>query len=864
MSTPSATAPLSHSDSACSPDAGFPGECFHCGQTLPPNNPWHRELLSTPRYFCCGGCLSVAETIIASGGASYYLQRDSLPAQAAADLRDNIAFAGFSDNDDNNSFIETDADGTHLTTLSIEGMHCAACAWLIEHHLQRLQGVTRASVNLGNQRLHVRWRSDALSLDDIIDALRHIGYRALPLDSSAHEAHLKRQNRQQLIRLALSGLGMMQVMMLSVGLYIGQAQDMDDSFRNLLRWASMAITLPVLLYAGAPFFTGAWRGLRARMPGMDLPVAIAISGAFLASVYATLTQRGETYFDSVCMFIFFLTTSRYLEARARLKAGELASALQSLTPTLASREQADGSIQIIAARQLQIDDIVVVRPGEHIAADGIVLEGQSAVNEAMITGESQAVDKQPGDPVIAGALNLQNPLRVRVSATGQQTVIAGIGRLIEQALTEKPLQAQQADRMASLFVVRILITAVIVFAVWCWLESAEKGFWTMLAVLVATCPCALSLATPAALTVSTHRLAKRGLLITRGHVLDALATIDTAVFDKTGTLTSARFQLQSISLLHTGPDDQPRINQQQALAIAAALEQNAAHPLARAIVDAAAGLALPAVSAQQHHNGAGLIADVDPGTAGITLASGAFAIGNILHIQNFLAIATDTTVLTSAACTETDSSAKNSAENNHTDKSAADIWLADQDGPLARFSLSDQLRTEAPALIREMQQLGITCQLLSGDNAATTQDIATQLGIAGQGACTPAHKHEHVQALQQQGRRILMTGDGINDGPVLAAADVSVAMASGTDLARTAADAVLLNDNLLTLPFAIQLARATRRIIRQNLRWALLYNLGIIPFAALGWVPPWLAAIGMSLSSLLVTLNASRLGKIRV
>jgi Cu2+-exporting ATPase len=796
--------------------------CFHCGLPVPAGTHHRTTVLGTARDFCCAGCRAVAETIVADGLDAYYLDRERRaenPGTLDASLSALLAY----DHPSAQKEFVQHRDELASVELTIEHLNCAACAWLIEKTLARDNSVREATVNLSTQRLHLCWDDTRAPLSHLLTTLARIGYPARPYRADEHAAQLQAENQQLLKRLAVAGLGMMQVMMYAGAIYVGAYQGIEAEYRHYLNWTNLLITTPVFFYAGAPFHRSAWRVLRARRLNMDVPVSLALTSAYLASVYATVTQQGDSYFDSVTMFIFFLLTSHFLEARARQRAGDTASRLMASAPRLATRLQANDAgkesagSDVVAAADLQPGDRILVKPGETVPADGIVLEGHSAVSEALLTGEPLPLPRQAGDAVLGGSLNTEGSLVIRVSRDAADSTLGTLNRLLNRALAEKPRLARRADELAQVFVGIVLLLSVIVFAAWTHADNAQHAFWITLAVLVATCPCALSLATPMALTSATNALAESGFLLTRGHVLETLAEATHVVFDKTGTLTEGRLQLQSISVL--------RGDEAGALKIVRALEQRSEHPVARAF-QTVPNDALPLVQNLQQQTGSGVSGDIDGRT--YRFGHAAFALPGTL-----------------------------------TSNTSGKLWLADDDGAIAAFMLSDTLRPEAAAVIADLQARGLQTWLLSGDPSPAALDMGRELHMqVALGGMTPSAKREKVRALQAEGAVVVMVGDGVNDAPVLAQAHLSIAMASASDLAQVSADSLLLHNDLRRLPEARDMALKTRRIVRQNLCWALAYNLAVLPPAALGWLPPWAAALGMSLSSLLVVGNALRLHKV--
>ncbi|HET8731579.1 MAG TPA: heavy metal translocating P-type ATPase [Moraxellaceae bacterium] len=793
--------------------SSFSGDaCFHCGLPVPRQQSLSALVLGAQRSFCCEGCRAVAETIEASGLSTYYLDRERTSLAPAALPEALSAFSTW-----NHPAAQKDIvalKGEQATAeLTLENLSCAACAWLIEKKLHGQDGVLQATVNLSTHRLHVEWDNGTTSLGQLLANLAGIGYRAHPYRSDAHAAQMRQEGRDLLKRLAVAGFGMMQVMMYAGALYVGHWSGIAEEYRSYLNWVSLLISTPIVFYSGAPFYRSALIAMRNRQLNMDVPVSLAIVVAFLASVWATVTREGDTYYDSITMFIFFLLTSHFLEMRARQRAGDVAATLMSMAPSLATRIEPDGTLQVVAAGDLLPDDHVLVRPGETVPADGEVREGRSSVSEALLTGEPLPVAKTVGDAVIGGSINSDDALVVRVTRSASDGTLGALNRLLNRALSEKPRLAQRADAVAEGFVAIVLIFAVAVFGWWLRHDGFHQAFWITLAVLVATCPCALSLATPVALTSATSTLAEQGFLISRGHVLETLSRATHVVFDKTGTLTTGELQIDSIAIL--------RGSEEHALSIVRALEQRSGHAIAKAF-QTGTGQGLPVATDLEQTAGAGVSGVIE---------GHRFRFGHAIY-----------------------------ALGEESAASRDRLWLADDDGAIASFRLTDTLRPEAAGVVAALKQRGMSTWLLSGDPSSASVDRARELGIDNaEGGLTPEQKRDRVRALQETGAIVVMVGDGINDAPVLAQAHLSVAMASGTDLAQLTADSLLLRNDLRALVSARDMSHRSSRIIRQNLTWALAYNLSVLPLAALGHLPPWAASLGMSVSSLMVVGNALRL-----
>jgi Cu2+-exporting ATPase len=771
------------------------------------------------REFCCPGCQAVAEAIVAGGLESYYQHRSEASANPEAlpvQLVDELAL--YDRIDVQQPFVRHEGELAE-TTLLMEGISCAACGWLIEKHLRTLPGVDEARLNLSNHRLHVRWADAQLPLSKILSELRHIGYAAHPYQADRASEQLASENRLALRQLGVAGLLWFQAMMATMATWPEFNIDLSPELHTILRWVALFLTTPIVFYSCAPFFKGAMRDLRTRHLTMDVSVSLAIGSAYVAGIWTSITGVGELYFDAVGMFALFLLAGRYLERRARERTAAATAQLVNLLPASCLRLSADGQSERILLSELRVGDQVLVHPGAVLPADGKILDGQSSIDESLLTGEYLPQPRVPGDAVTAGTLNVEGALTVEVQALGQDTRLSAIVRLLDRAQAEKPRLAEIADRAAQWFLLLSLIAAAAIGLLW-WELDSSRAFWIVLAMLVATCPCALSLATPTALTAATGTLHKLGLLLTRGHVLEGLNQIDTVIFDKTGTLTEGRLALRSIRPLG-------ELGSDQCLGLAAALENRSEHPIARAFGRAP-------LAAEEVHSTPGL------GLEGV-VGEQRLRIGHPGFVCELSGAAVPVMP----------------------DEAGQWLLLGDSHGPLAWFVLDDRLRADAGALLLACKARGWRTLLLSGDSSPMVASVAAELGIdEARGGLRPDDKLQVLQQLHKQGRKVLMLGDGVNDVPVLAAADISVAMGSATDLAKTSADAVLLSNRLDALVQAFSLARRTRRVIIENLLWAGLYNGLMLPFAALGWITPVWAAVGMSISSLTVVLNALRLTRL--
>ncbi|MCO4862442.1 heavy metal translocating P-type ATPase [Cupriavidus sp. WGlv3] len=813
-------------------DAASPLACFHCGLPVTDAEPLAADLDGSRRVFCCGGCQALAQTLHAAGFAHLYgdQARFARPIDDKARREAEPIWDAYDAPELRAQFVRPLDGGRAEITLAPENIRCAACAWLIEQHLSRQPGVESAVANVATRRVVVRWRDGAQTVSGLLAALAGIGYMAWPFEVSRTDQQDRRARRGLLMRMAVAMLGMMQVMMYAWPIYTHEAT-IDPGQLQLMRWASFALTLPVVCYAASPIFAGAWRSLRQRHMGMDVPVAIGVAAGFAASALATVRGVGEVYFDSVTMFVAFLLLARYLELRVRQASRSGAEMLARQLPATCERLAAAGAAgERIPVARLRAGDLIRVKAGEIVPADGAVTSGTSELDESMLTGESRPVRRCAGDTVLAGSFNTASPLELRVTRVGAGTRLAEIVAVLDRALAEKPRLATLADRVAGWFVATLLLLAALTGMVWgLWIDPS-RALLVTIAVLVVSCPCALSLATPAALAAAGAALSRRGVLLARGHALETLARVTDVVLDKTGTLTEGRFAVAAVEPLGDA-------NSARCLALAAAMERGGEHPIARALVSAAqdpAGLPLQ-VSDMRNVPGHGLEAVVAGHRLRLGRADFVFALGGAGQPAP-------------------------AAAGDLTHPGATVVWLGAESGPLARFVLADVERQETPMLLARLHELGVRCHLVSGDNMAAVHWWAAHFGIECiAGEVTPEGKRDYVARLQQGGAVVLAVGDGINDAPVLARAQVSIAIGSGAPLAQAGADAVLTHGGVAEIATALAVSRQTRRVVRQNLGWAFFYNVVAIPLAATGLVTAWMAGIGMSLSSLLVVANAWRL-----
>ncbi|SDD17179.1 heavy metal translocating P-type ATPase [Aquimonas voraii] len=782
--------------------------CHHCGEPLPAA-PVLTEFKGAQRAFCCGGCAGAARFIEQAGLGDYYKLREEQGRRVGEDAQDYSAF----DREDvlaEHSRVPAEAPDCRELTLIVDGMRCAACSWLIDRALGSLDGVEDVQSNAISGRVRLRWRPARLRLSSALERLAGLGYAAHLSPGEGLERARAAERRQLLLRLGVAGLGSLQAMMFAEALYLDFANQMAPATRDFFRWITFAVSAPVVFYAGWPFLAGMVKELRQRRLGMDTLIGSSVLLAYFASLVETLRGGAHVWFDAAVMFVFFLLVARYLERMARQRANAAVDALAQARPALAWRlDASDEAVQVPVAA-LAVGDRVRVPVGEALPADGVLDMPAAEVDEALLSGESTPVTKRAGDEVYAGSVARLQPLRLRITRTGQDTRLSHLTQLVERAQNARPRVAQIADRVAGHFVAALMVSAALTFAVW-WQFNPERAFEVMLAVLVVSCPCALSLAIPAALATAGNTLTKLGALPLRGDALSDLADVDTVLLDKTGTLTTGSPQIARVEAL-------AELDAEAVTRIAAALERDAGHPLARAF----AGIAAPRAEAIEVSAGAGVAGEVEGRRWRIGHAG--FAAG--------------------------------------LDHDLPGIWLGDGARAIARFELVDAPRSDAHEAIAALRTQGLRVEVLSGDAPEAVEATARTLGIERWSArATPESKLARLRELQAQGHRVLMLGDGINDAPVLGGADVSFALACGAPMAHRAADIVLSGERLMRLPQVVQLARRTRRMIRENLAWALVYNAIALPFAAAGWVTPWIAALGMAGSSLLVTLNALRLGR---
>ncbi len=815
-------APSIHREPLPAPD------CFHCGLPVPAGGRWRGSLLGEMQDFCCGGCQAAAEAITASGLDRYYRLRT---AKAPTARPSEEAQDGLYDRDDLQASFVRKEGGLCEASLLIEGIRCAACLWLNEERLRALPGVVEANVHYASQSVRVRWVPSRLALSGILGAVRSIGYRARPLDLR-HRAGIEADvRRRDAARLVFAGVLGMMVMNLALAWYLVGG---PDSFGRLPlwevfgRWCSLAATALLLVYPGQDFFAGAWRDLRRRRAGMDIPIVLGLAAAWAGSAWATVRGAGPVYYDAIGMLVFFVLLARAFETRARLSAAATLDRLAVIQPATARRVDAGGRESEVAAADLEPGDLIRVEPGEIVPADGTLLEEGPCFEESVLTGEPWPRRREKGEAIAGGSTVRNRPALLRVTRAERDSTLAQIRRLLERGLESRPRFVELADRLAPPLVILILMLSAGTAGWWLAHDSA-RALPATVAVLIVTCPCALALATPIALTIAAGRLAAIGVLPARMTGIEALADADTAVFDKTGTLTLPTPRLESV---HAAG-----LDRETALSIAAALEAGSTHPAARAIGVAAPGTP-PSVEAVTDRAGRGVGGTVFG--ARWWIGSPDFALGSASMppaLEAELAAARGRGRLAAV--------------------------LTDREGRTAIFAFAEALRPGAGEIVGELRRAGVReAVLLSGDAPAPVERLAKSLGFAqARGGMGVEDKLAWIRSREREGSRVLFVGDGVNDAPTLAAAGASVSFAEAPQLSRLASDFVILGESLSSLAAARRIARRSRLVLAQNLGWALAYNLVSVPLAAAGLVPPWAAAVGMSASSLVVVANAMRLSR---
>jgi P-type Cu2+ transporter len=812
--------------------------CFHCSLPIPPNDRVTAEIEGEEQAFCCTGCKAVCQAIYDAGLEGFYQRTPEGTCLAPPpEIPKEVALY---DLDEVQEEFVGDLGEEREIHLLIEGIHCAACVWLIEHTLSAMSGIVSAQVNLSGKRLHVKWHNGRIQLSSIIQRLGQIGYAAVPYDPEMAEGALKRQNRHLLYRMAFAAFGMMNLLWISIALYAGAN---EGEFRAMFQWIGFALATPVLLYSGYPFYKGAWSGLKNFHLGMDLPIAIGASITYLYSVYITVTGSlgGEVYYDTVVNFLFVILVGRYLEAMSKRQAVAATQRLFDLQPRVATLMQEDRE-KVVPIRAVNLGDIVLVKPGERIPVDGTVVEGSGGVDESMLTGESQAVTKGVGDTVAAGTINNHGALQIEVRGSLKNTALGRIISLVEEAQASKaPIQCL-ADQIVPWFVAVTLALATLTFFYWV-NSSVEVALLAATSVLIITCPCAFGLATPMSIAVASGLGAKYGILVKNGEVLETLSSINHVIFDKTGTLTEGGISVVGI---HTetaywseGAESCPS-EIAELMSRLGAMERFAEHPSAQAIIDWLAQQDL------DHHGFKAESFQYRPGQGVTALVAGEQLLAGNASLMAAHEIST--TAHFDRLSAELDA------------RGVGSLHIAADGRQVALIAIEDRIRSDAYDLIVALKQEGLKLTLLTGDRRQAAEAIAQRLGgLEVIAQVLPEEKDRVVKSLQEQGERVAMVGDGVNDAPALVRADVGIAMGSGTDVSIASADIVLMSSELEKVRLAIGLSRRTLRTIRQNIGISITYNLIMVPLAMAAIVTPLVAAVSMPLSSLAVIGNSARI-----
>lgn len=803
--------------------AGEPCLCFHCQLPVPDDADYGMEILGEQRQLCCPGCVAAANMIIDNNLTHYYEYRDVCDIgdiqvePKKVEQSETREFEAWAKPDYKSRYCK-EVDGQLEAEIIISGVRCAACVWLLEKYLAGVDGVENATVNLASHRCYVRFDESKVALETLFATIAQLGYQPYPYVASMEEALFQKQKKTMLKALGISAIAVMQVMMYTFALYAGAFEGIEPVYEKLLRWSSLVIITPVVLYSASLFYINAWRDLRNKKAGMDLPVSLAIIAAYLASLVNTAWLDGEVYFESVAMFVFFLLLSRFIELNARRQQATSTNELVSVFPDYALKIN-DGNEETVLLSELKSGDRVLVENGAVIPADGIIAKGSTMVDESAFSGESLPLNKATKAKVFAGSINVQNPFELEVQSVPENSLLSNMVRLTERAAADKPPLALLVDKVAGYFVMIVLLCALCAWVYWSQTDPSQS-LAVVLAVLVVSCPCALSLATPVALSVGNKSLLMNGLMPTTGRLLGGLAEVDTVLFDKTGTLTDGKLDLVEVKVLSD-------IDEKQMLAIAASLEQGINHPLAKVLVTKAKALNLPDCETVKVTQGGGVSGTIE----GVE-----YHLGNSEFVK---------------ASNIDDAMIKDNAIN---------VFLYQGEQPLGIFVFNDSPRSDAKQAIRQLTKMGMDIHLVSGDGEKNCRYIAEQLGIEHHHAnMKPEDKIAYLKNLADSGRKILMVGDGINDAAALKQAHVSIAIHDACEFVQAKTDGVMLGAKLTQTVKGIEFALRTKSIIAQNISWSLLYNFSALPMAAAGLIPPWVAALGMSTSSLIVLMNSWRI-----
>ncbi|MCG8325765.1 MAG: cadmium-translocating P-type ATPase, partial [Thiotrichales bacterium] len=799
-------------------------ECFHCRELIPADVHLSACIDGVEQAMCCPGCKAVAEAICGLGLEDYYRHRTSKPARPEL-IPDIVSRSELYDHSSiQDHFVSRADDQVREADFIVEGLVCPACAWLIETRIQRVPGVREINVNYSNQRCRLAWDPARVRLSEVLVDVAELGYKLQPYNVTRQQEVLSAERHALLRRIGVAGVLGIQVMMIAIALYHADWSGMESRFREFFNYLSLLLCIPILTYSAQPFFKNAWRDIRIMRPGMDVPVSLGLLLAFFGSLTTTVIGAGHVYYESVAMFVFFLLLARYFEFSVRNKINHQVDVYTRILPVIANRISDTGTVQTCAVAELNVDDVIRILPGESVPVDCRIRNGETEIDEAIVSGESLPLLKVAGSDLIAGSINITTPINCVVTRVSEESFIARIQGLLDKTVMEKTGHQEFTNRIASWFVTGVICLAILV--AWYWYQQGvEQWLAITVSVLIITCPCALALAAPVASTAMVGFLMRHGILAGRKAVLQLLPDITHIVFDKTGTLTSGALKIHRVEPRQPSSAD-------DSLEIAAALEKNSEHPIARAFTEMVPEPDLLPVSEVRNFPGHGLTGRV---------GDKQYYLGSAGFVRNETGL---------------------DASLSGVDARTTLIVLADKQQVICYFHLNDNARPEAGSVVKEVKNLNIIPVVMSGDRNEVVKTVSEKLGIKNfYGQLGPEDKLSALREYQQSGHKVLMIGDGINDGPVMAAADISIAMGRGTDLVKNTADIIFLDNSLENILTLIRISNRTSRIIRQNICWAIGYNLLAIPAAVTGLVAPWLAALGMSLSSLAVVINSYRVIK---
>ncbi len=801
-------------------------DCFHCRTPVRPSSKATRQIDGSTLSFCCEGCATVATVIHASGLETYYKKRTALP-RPVDESRHSIPVEYselFDDQVIQDQFVESEDGEICNAEFIVQNLHCPTCVWLIENRLRLLTGIRDAKINFRTQKLTVKWQPGVLALSDVVRCIQELGYGILPFSQTIYSETIRIQHQDLLKRLGVAGVFGMQIMVIAVALYSSAWTSIESTYEEVFRRLSLLFVLPILFYSAAPIFSGALRDLKLKTATMDVPIALGLLIAFVASLSATISGEGEIYYDSIAMFVCFQLIARFMEHGAYRRMTDRITNLSASSPGYASRLtdlETPDSVEVVPALRLEIGDHIVVNPGEIIPTDGKIESGTTDIDEAILTGESNVQQRGAGDSVFGGSVNTTNSIIVRVTRRSSESALACIVDLLENSIAGKPTNHRLTDLIAGKFAVAVVLLAACVAGFWT-LNGSQEWLSHTIAVLVIACPCALSLAVPTALTAAVNAAAKRGILLAHPNSVQALAKADTFLFDKTGTLTEARARLNHI-------EASGRLNPSQALKVAGSLAQFSNHPICRALTNEAQERFIDTRNVESRHGG---------GIQGVIDGKN-YYLGSFDYIE---------------------SRAPGVYGHSSPEHFGLVAYLCDDTRGIASFHFENTLRKNAKPLIDALSEPKIRLGLLTGDRQSEAERIAAELGITEIYAdCSPKDKLEIIRMYQSQGACVAMVGDGVNDAPTLAAANVSITPANAQHIAKAHADVLLLDDQLSLLTVVRNIARFSLSVMRTNTIWAIAYNLTGISLAAAGFVAPLAAAIGMSVSSLLVVGNSLRI-----